>query len=288
MPASLKNEFSLEDYARTADFIRQATQHRPEIALILGSGLGSLADSIEAADRIPYETIPNWPLSTVVGHSGRLVIGKLEGHPILVMQGRAHFYEGYSMAEVTFPIRVMHQLGIRTLVVTNAAGGIDPTYAPGDLMLIQDHLNLPGMAGYNPLRGPNEEAFGPRFPGLTNAYDRDLRRLARAVAQEEGIPLHEGVYCYLAGPSFESPAEIRMLHTWGAHAVGMSTAPEVVVAVHAGLRVLGVSGISNSCISDPDAEENPNHEEVLEAGQAIAPRLTALLRGVLRRLDTQG
>lgn len=285
MSFSLKNEFSIADYDHTADFIRKQTRHRPKIALILGSGLGDLADSVESADIIPYKTIPSWPLSTVVGHSGRLVIGLLEGCPTLVMQGRAHFYEGYSMAAVTFPIRVMHQLGIRTLIVTNAAGGVDPTYAPGDLMLIQDHLNLPGMAGNHPLRGPNDEAFGPRFPGLTNAYDRDLRRLARAVAQEEDIPLHEGVYCYLAGPSFETPAEIRMLRVWGAHAVGMSTAPEVVVAVHAGMRVLGVSGISNSCVSDPDAQENPNHEEVLEAGRAIAPRLSSLLRGVLRRLD---
>ena len=285
MPSSLENEFSAADYAQTADYIRQHTRHQPEIALILGSGLGSLADSVEDADTIPYEVLPNWPLSTVIGHSGRLVIGRLEGRPILVMQGRAHFYEGYSMAAVTFPIRVMHQLGIRTLLVTNAAGGIDPTYAAGDLMLIQDHLNLPGMAGNNPLRGPNNESFGPRFPGMTNAYNRALRRLARAVAQEEAIPLHEGVYCYLAGPSFESPAEIRMLHIWGAQAVGMSTAPEVVVAVHAGMRVLGVSGISNSCISDPASEENPNHEEVLEAGQAIVPRLIGLLRGVLRRLD---
>jgi purine-nucleoside phosphorylase len=285
MPSSLRNEFSITDYDLTADFIRQHTRYSPELALILGSGLGSLADSIESADTIPSQTIPNWPLSTVVGHSGRLVIGLMEGRPILVMQGRAHFYEGYTMAAVTLPIRVLHRLGVRTLFVTNAAGGIDPAYAPGDLMLIQDHLNLPGMAGNNPLRGPNEEAFGPRFPGMTNAYDRALRRLARSVAQEDNIPLHEGVYCYLAGPTFESPAEIRMLRTWGAQAVGMSTAPEVVVAVHAGMRVLGVSGISNSCVSDPDSDENPNHEEVLEAGQAIAPRLTKLLRGVLRRLD---
>ena len=285
MSSSLKNEFSLADYDHTADFIRQHTRHQPAIALVLGSGLGGLADNVEDADRIPYDTIPNWPLSTVVGHSGRLVIGRLEDRPVLVMQGRAHFYEGYSAAAITFPIRVMRRLGIQTLIVTNAAGGVDPTYAPGDLMLIQDHLNLPGMTGSHPLRGPNEDAFGPRFPSMTNAYDRDLRRLARSVAHDEGIPLHEGIYCYLTGPSFESPAEIRMLQTWGAQAVGMSTAPEVVVAVHAGMRVLGISGISNSCITDPDSEVNPNHEEVLEAGQAIVPRLTGLLRGVLRRLD---
>lgn len=277
-------EFTLSDYDRTADFLREKTSYRPRVALILGSGLGGLADSVEGAHIIPYPEIPNWPLSTVVGHSGKLVFGKLQGHEVMVMQGRAHFYEGYSMAAVTFPIRVMRRFGIETLFVTNAAGGVDPTYAAGDLMLIQDHLNLPGLAGNNPLRGPNMDEFGTRFPSMTNAYDRALRGHARAVARDAGIQLHEGVYCYLSGPTFESPAEIRMLRLLGAQAVGMSTAPEVVVAVHSGMRVLGISGITNKCISDPDSEEIPNHEEVLEAGKTIVPKLTTILLGMLGRL----
>ncbi len=279
------SEFTLSDYDATVQFIHQKTNYRPEVALILGSGLGSLADSVESPDIIPYHELPNWPLSTVIGHSGRLVLGKLEGHEVMVMQGRAHFYEGYSMAAVTYPIRVMQRMGIKTLIVTNAAGGINPDYRPGDLMLIQDHLNLPGMAGHHPLRGPNDETLGSRFPGMTDGYERGLRKLAKAVAQEAGIALHEGVYAFVAGPSFESPAEIRMLHTLGADAVGMSTAPEVVVANHGGMRVLGISGISNMTISNPDTDETPNHEEVLEAGKTIVPKLITLIRGILQRLE---
>ncbi|MBN1963135.1 MAG: purine-nucleoside phosphorylase [Anaerolineae bacterium] len=279
-------EFTLADYDNTAAFIRQQTRHSPRYALILGSGLGPLAESIADADIIPYATIPNWPPSTVVGHSGRLVIGMLEGQSVLVMQGRAHFYEGHSMAAVTFPIRVMKRLGIETLIVTNAAGGIDPSFQAGDLMLIQDHISFPGMAGHHPLRGPNDDNFGTRFPDLSNAYNRALRQLTRTVAQEQGIALHEGVYASVSGPSFETPAEIRALRTLGANAVGMSTAPEVIIANHAGMRVLGISGISNRCIDDPDSESITNHEEVLEAGKTLVPKLTALLRGVLARLGT--
>ncbi len=281
---SREPEFRLADYDNTVDFIRQHTRYAPKIALILGSGLGPLADSFEDADTIPYDTIPNWPLSTVIGHSGRLVIGRLDGHEVMVMQGRAHFYEGYSLAAVTYPIRVMQRLGIETLIVTNAAGGVDPTYRAGDLMLIQDHINLPGMAGHNPLHGPNDDRLGTRFPDMSNAYDRELRQIARAVARREGIDLHEGVYVFLAGPTFETPAEIRLLRLMGANGVGMSTAPEVVVANHGGIRVLGISGISNACIDDPDSEAIANHEEVLEAGKTLIPKLTTLLRGVLREL----
>jgi purine-nucleoside phosphorylase len=283
---SRQTEFTLADYDHTVQYIRQRTQYEPRIALILGSGLGPLAENVENADVIPYEGIPNWPLSTVVGHRGQLVIGTLEGHAVLVMQGRAHFYEGYSMAAVTYPIRVMQRMGIHTLIVTNAAGGIDPSYRAGDLMLIQDHINLPGMMGHNPLRGPNDEALGTRFPSMTNAYERSLRRLALSVAQKAGIALHEGVYAFLAGPTFETPAEVRLLRALDVHAVGMSTAPEVVVANHGGIRVLGISGISNSCLSDPDAEASASHEEVLEAGKTIVPRLTILIRGILRELDS--
>jgi purine-nucleoside phosphorylase len=282
--SSVQPQFTTDDFDNTVNFIHQRTSYKPEIAIILGSGLGPLADSITDPDIIPYTEIPNWPLSTVVGHSGRLVIGMLEGHTVMVMQGRAHFYEGYGMAVVTYPIRVMQRFGIKTLIVTNAAGGVDATYNPGDLMLIQDHLNIPGLAGANPLLGPNDDTLGVRFPSMTHAYDLELRKLARQVAIEEGIELHEGVYAYLSGPTFETPAEIRMLRMLGAHGVGMSTAPEVVIASHAGIRVLGISGISNSCIDDPDTEEMPNHEEVLEAGRTIVPKLIRLLRGVLRHL----
>lgn len=281
---SREPEFSLADYDSTVAFIRQRTRYSPSIALILGSGLGPLADSIEDADTIPYDQIPNWPLSTVIGHSGRLVIGILEDREVLVMQGRAHFYEGYSMAAVTYPIRVMQRLGIAILIVTNAAGGVDPAYQAGDLMLIQDHINLPGMTGNNPLFGPNDDRLGTRFPAMSNAYDRDLRRITRSVAEREGISLHEGVYAYLSGPTFETPAEIRLLRLMGAQGVGMSTVPEVIVANHGGIRVLGVSGISNATIDDPDSEAVANHEEVLEAGKTLVPKLSKLLRGVLREL----
>ena len=189
------------------------------------------------------------------------------------------------MARVTFPVRVMQRFGIKTLIVTNAAGGADPTYAPGDLMLIKDHINFPGMAGNNPLFGPNNEELGPRFPGMTQAYDRPLRQLAHRVARAANIELHEGVYGYVAGPMFETPAEIRMLRTMGVNAVGMSTAPEVVAAVHGGMRVLGISGITNSSIDDPDVEETPNHEEVIEEGKSLMPKLITLLRGILQEMN---
>jgi len=277
--------FTLEDYTNTAHFIRQHTRYTPQVALILGSGLNPLADSLTEADILSYSEIPNWPRATVMGHSGRLAIGQLQTRPVMVMQGRAHFYEGHSMAAATYPIRVMQQMGIKVLIVTNAAGGVDPSYKPGDLMLIQDHLNLPGMAGHNPLHGPNDDRLGTRFPDMSNAYDRDLRKLARSTAADLGIGLHEGVYAFVAGPSFETPAEIRMLRALGANAVGMSTAPEVVVANHAGIRVLGISGISNACITDPDVESVTNHEEVLEAGQVIVPKLRRLLGGILQHLE---
>ncbi|MFC1959406.1 purine-nucleoside phosphorylase [Chloroflexota bacterium] len=278
--------FTVADFDNTVSFIQQRATQRPKIAIILGSGLGSLVDSLAEPTSIDYTELPNWPLSTVIGHSGRLVLGQLEGQEVMVMQGRAHFYEGYGMARVTYPIRVMQRFGIKTLIVTNAAGGVDPTYQPGDVMLIQDHINMPGLAGYNPLIGSNNENFGLRFPSMTNAYDRQLRQLAREVAADSGIPLHEGVYAYLSGPMFETPAEIRMLRILGAQAVGMSTAPEAVVANHGGIRVLGLSGITNSCIDDPDSEDIPNHEEVLEAGKTIVPKLVTLLRGVLQKIDT--
>ncbi len=267
-----------------AEVIRSRTHHRPTIGLVLGSGLNSLADNVEEADIIPYAEIPGFPVSTVEGHIGRLVIGRLAGLAVMIMQGRAHYYEGYSLQQVTFPIRVMQALGIKLLIVTNAAGGINPTFRAGDLMLICDHLNLIGMAGLNPLRGPNDPALGPRFPSMSQAYDRELRLLAQQVARELGIELRQGVYAGLAGPTFETPAEVRFLRIAGADAVGMSTVPEVIVARHGGMRVLGISGICNVAIAEPDANAEVSHEEVLEAGRLIAPRLTRLITGVLHHL----
>lgn len=267
------------------EFIRQRTRYQPSVGLILGSGLNSLADTIEAADIIPTHDIPNWPVSTVPGHVGRLIIGELEGQTVLVLQGRTHFYEGYSMDRVTLPIRVMAALGIRVIIVTNASGGLNPEYEPGDLMLIRDHLNFPGMAGNNPLRGPNDESIGPRFPDMTMSYDPALRALARKVGEEAGVELREGIYAYVAGPSFETPAELRFLQIAGGDAVGMSTAPEVVVARHAGLRVLGISTIANLALPDPPPGLILNHEEVLEMGQRAVPRLLTVVRGVVRNLN---
>lgn len=281
MTVQTKEFFTDEEFHAAADSIRAKTDHRPKIGLILGSGLSPLADEIEQADRIPYETIPNFPVSGVVGHAGQLVIGHLAGQSVLVMQGRTHFYEGYSMQHITLPVRAMSLLGIETLIVTNAAGGINPHFSAGDLMLIIDHLNIVGFTGSTPLRGPNFEAFGPRFPSMTQAYNRKLIKLARHIATEQGLKLQEGVYASLAGPAFETPAEIRYLQTIGADAVGMSTVPEVIVANHSGMRVLGISSITNVAITDYDTDAETNHEEVLETGKLIVPRLMKLVRGVV-------
>jgi len=277
--------YTRQEYEAAAEFIKGQTRHEPRIGLILGSGLNPLAEAVQEADRIPYTEVPGFPQPSVEGHVGRLVVGYLEDRPVMVMQGRVHFYEGYPMQQVVFPVRVMQAMGIEMLIVTNAAGGLNPAFRPGDLMLIADHINLMGMTGNNPLFGPNDPTLGPRFPDMSQAYDPELRRLARQVAQEHGLPLHEGVYASLSGPSFETPAEIRFLRLIGADAVGMSTAPEVTVARHGGLRVLGVSGISNVALTEAAPGQEASHEEVLLAGQQIVPRLTALLRGVLARLE---
>lgn len=273
---------TLEQMDAAANAIRSRTKYQPKIALILGSGLGGLADSLQNADVIAYQDLPHWPTSTVWGHAGRLVIGELENQVVLVMQGRAHFYEGYSMSQVTFPARVFQRLGIEILVVTNAAGAINPDYAPGDLMLISDNLNLIGMTGFNPLVGPNLDELGARFPDMSQAYDRSLLELARQSARDRNILLHEGVYVGLSGPSFESPADLRFLRAVGSDAVGMSTVPEVIVARHGGIRVLGISGISNK--ANLDGNTPTSHEEVLEAGHRMVPKLESILRGVLQKL----
>jgi len=273
---------TLEQIDQAADAIRERTSYRPRVGLILGSGLNSVADSVQKADIIPYGELPNWPVSTVQGHAGRLVIGELEGQTVLVMQGRIHFYEGYSMSQITLPVRVMLRLGLEMMFVTNAAGGVNPEFVPGDVMLITDHLNLVGMTGANPLMGPNIDELGPRFPDMSQAYDRKLMGMARQAASTGSIPLREGVYCALSGPSFEGPADLRFLRLAGADAVGMSTVPEVIVAHHGGLRVLGFSGISNK--ANLDGSTVTTHEEVMEAGRIIAPKIETILRGVLQSL----
>lgn len=272
------------DYEAAAQFIREQIITIPQIGLILGSGLGSLADSISQPTILSAHEIPKWPLSTVQGHAGKLVIGQLEDKPILTLQGRVHFYEGHPIQAVGFPIRVMQRLGIKTLILTNAAGGINPHFKAGDLMLINDHINFIGMAGNNPLVGPNDDTLGLRFPSMTKAYDKQLRDIAKQAAAKAGQTLQEGVYACLAGPTFESPAEVRMLRTLGIDAVGMSTVPENVVAVQGGMRVMGISTITNVAIDTLDSELDTSHEEVLETGKIVVPRLSALLRGILREL----
>lgn len=276
--------FSREDFERAAQSIRAKSDVTPSVGLILGSGLNPLAERVEKADVIPYSDLPNFPESTVEGHIGRLVLGVLEEQPVIVMQGRAHYYEGYSMAEITFPVRVMQVMGIDVLIVTNAAGGLNPRFDAGDVMLITDHINLIGMTGLNPLRGPNLDTFGPRFPDMSEAYDAQLGDVAQSVAREADVPLREGVYICLAGPSFETPADLHFLRTIGADAVGMSTVPEVTIARHGGTRVLGLSGISNVLPVEGSPAAETSHEEVLEAGQLLAPRLETIVRGVLRTL----
>lgn len=285
MTTPQKDVFTYVDYQAAADFIRGKTEHQPEIGLILGSGLSPLADEIEAADVIPYQEIPNFPHSGVVGHAGRLVIGRLAGHTLITMQGRSHFYEGYSQQQITFPVRVMQLLGVKTLIVTNAAGGINTGFRAGDLMLIVDHLNFVGISGSNPLRGPNLAEFGDRFPSMAQPYSLTLGGLARQAAHELGLTLQEGVYAYVAGPSFETPAEIRFLSAVGADAVGMSTVPEAIVANHCGLEVMGLSTITNVTIRELQSGLETSHEEVLETGKKIVPQLIQLLKEILKKIE---
>ena len=272
-----------EEIEEAAAFIRARTRHRPTIGLITGSGLDALADEVTEADAIPYAQIPHFPVATVEGHPGDLVIGRLEGKEVAVKRGRAHFYEGYPMQQVTFPVRVMRALGVETLIVTNAAGGLNPAFKAGDIMLITDHINLVGMAGLNPLHGPNDPALGPRFVDMSHAYDPQLQELARRGARELGFELQQGVYIMLAGPTFETPADVRFLQLIGADAVGMSTVPEVIVARHGGMRALGLSHISNVIAVGHEAEGDL-HQEVLAAGAAAVPRLLALIRGIIRKI----
>ncbi|CAL8293472.1 unnamed protein product [Boreogadus saida] len=277
---------SYEDYEATADWLRSQTEQRPKVAIICGSGLGGLAEQLENRVVIPYKDIPNFPQTTVEGHQGQLVFGTLEGHQCVCMQGRFHTYEGYDVYKVTYPVRVFSLLGVRTLVVTNAAGGLNSSFSVGDIMLIKDHINMPGLVGNNPLCGPNDDRFGVRFPCMSDAYDRDLLALAQQTAEGQGIGafVHQGVYCMVGGPTFESIAEGRALRTLGADAVGMSTALEVVVARHCGLRVLGFSLITNMVVTDYDSTLKANHAEVLDTTLMRTQDLQGLVRGILAQM----
>jgi purine-nucleoside phosphorylase len=262
-----------------ADAVRARTALRPEVAIVLGTGLGGLAGEIAVEAEIPYVEIPGFPLSTVETHAGKLLAGQLAGRPVMAMQGRFHRYEGYDLHQVTFPIRVLHALGARTLVVSNACGGMHPLWEPGDLVLLSDHINL---LGDNPLIGPNDDRLGPRFPDMSAPYDPELRALARTVALDLGIVLREGVYVAVPGPNLETRAEYRMLRAMGADVVGMSTVPEVIVAVHQGMRVVGVSIITDQCL--PDALEPADIGRIIATASRAEPKLTRLITTVVERL----
>ncbi|MFN2510093.1 MAG: purine-nucleoside phosphorylase [Pyrinomonadaceae bacterium] len=275
--SAASNLYSRAEHA--ARTIRARTALDPRIAVVLGSGLGDFADEFEESARIPYTDIPGFAASTVAGHAGSLVIGKVGRAPVVAMQGRVHFYEGYSLEEVTFPIRTFKLLGIETLLLTNAAGGINVQLSEGTLMIISDHLNLMGV---NPLRGTNDERFGPRFPDMTEVYSRALQEMVVEEASASGIEVRRGIYAALSGPSYETPAEIHMLRSFGVDAIGMSTVPEAIVARHMGMRVLGISCITNMAAGISD---NPiNHEEVMETGKRVRATFTLLLRSIIGRL----
>lgn len=270
---------TLERVEEAAALVRERITQRPDVAIILGTGLGRLGAEIDTSVAIEYADIPYFPLSTVESHAGRLLCGTLAGKTVVAMQGRFHRYEGYSLQQVTFPVRVLHALGAKTLVVSNACGGMHPLWQAGNLMLIADHINL---LGDNPLVGPNDDRLGPRFPDMSDAYDASLRALARDVALERGIELREGVYVAVSGPNLETRAEYRFLRAIGADVVGMSTVPEVIVAKHAGMRVLGVSIITDMCL--PDHLEPATVEKIIAVATGAEPRLTQLVTGVLERL----
>jgi purine-nucleoside phosphorylase len=265
------------DTAPALAAIARLTQQRPTIAIVLGSGLGGLADEVTKADRIPYDQIPGWKKSTAPGHAGQLVIGGLEGKTVAVMKGRLHYYEGYEISEVVFPIRVFKAWGIDTLILTNACGGLNPTYTAGDLMVINDHINF--MAT-NPLRGPNDDKLGPRFPDMVGTYTEELRKIAHTVDPD----LREGVYVAVAGPNYETPAELRMMRKFGADAVGMSTVPEVLVARHMGMRILAIATVTDMATGLPGLVDHVTHEEVLAVADKAGKRLGTVVKGVVRRL----
>lgn len=269
----------MDKIQKTVDFIKGKIENKPKIGLILGSGLGSLADRIENPLIIKYEDIPNFPISTVEGHAGQLVIGELAGNVVVAMQGRFHFYEGYPLEDVTFPIRTMIGLGIESMIVTNAAGGANLDYKPGDLMIITDHLNFTGQ---NPLRGKNLDELGPRFLDMTWAYDKEYIKLAKDSGEKLGLNLKEGIYMWLTGPTYETPAEVRMARSLGADAVGMSTVPEVIVANHEGVKVLGISCITNMAAGILD--QPLNHDEVVETSMKVKEDFEKLLIDIIGKI----
>ncbi|MDR1944241.1 MAG: purine-nucleoside phosphorylase [Synergistaceae bacterium] len=269
-----------EKTAETLSAINRRTTLRPKVGIVLGSGLGGVADAIENAVAIPYEEIPYWPRTTAVGHAGRLVIGTLENTPVIAMQGRVHYYEGYSMDEITFPIRIIGEMGAGSLLATNAAGGVNLSFTPGDLAVICDHINYMGT---NPLIGANNNKWGPRFPDMTYAYDPDYIEKLLCVANEESVTLHKGIYIAFSGPSYETPAEIRMSRILGADVVGMSTVPEVIAANHMGMRVAAISCVSNYAAGV--TTQKLNHQEVLDAMNRSGESMTRMIRGFLRKIS---
>jgi len=263
----------------TARYLTDRVSLAPSIGLFTGTGLSDSIGSLKLSENFDYAELPNFPVSTVKSHSGKLLFGRLEDQPLVVMQGRFHLYEGYSPAEVTFPVRVMQELGINTLILTNAAGGLNPDYQPGDIMIISDHINLTGA---NPLEGPNEDSWGDRFPDMAHAYSPTLIKPARAAGRLNGVKLREGVYAGLKGPSLETPAEIRFLKTIGADAVGMSTIQEVIAGVHAGMHILGLSTITN--VHDPDNPSPAALEDIIETARQAAPKIESIIRHVVRNI----
>jgi len=277
--ASRRGPGEYERAGAAAEFICSQTPERPKIALVLGSGLGAFADEFASATKIPYKTIPHFPQSTAIGHAGNLVIGNVESIPVAGMQGRVHLYEGYSVNDVAFPIRVFARMGVQAVILTNAAGGIKREFVQGRLVVISDHINLQGV---NPLSGPNDDRFGPRFPDMTAAYDRRFRSMTVGEGNRMGIGMYEGVYAALPGPSYETPAEIRYLRAVGADLVGMSTVPEVIAARHCGIRVLGISCVTNAAAGILD--QPLNHLEVLETAERVKGQFIGLLRAVIPRI----
>lgn len=282
-----KDSVSQDEYQKAADWLLAHTKHRPQVAIICGSGLGLLADALSDQQAFKYQEIPGFPHSTVQGHAGRLVFGELRGKTCVCMQGRFHMYEGHSLCKTTFPVRVFKLLGVDTLIVTNAAGSLDDSLRPGDIMVLKDHINFPGLCGLNPLCGPNVDRFGPRFPAMSGCYDAGLRQVAMEIGKQLGVAtsMREGVYAMVGGPNFESIAEARLLHRLGVDAVGMSTAPEVVVATHCGLRVFGLSLITNKVVKSYEDEESVDHDSVLEVGRLRAKTLQSLVTELVSRLD---
>ncbi|KAK9529554.1 hypothetical protein VZT92_013638 [Zoarces viviparus] len=280
-------QISHDEYQMTADWLRSQTKHRPQVAIICGTGLGMLADALQHQESFAYSDIPGFPVSTVQGHAGRLVFGELKGRACVCMQGRFHMYEGYSLFKTTFPVRVFKLLGVKTLIVTNAAGGLADGLKTGDIMIIKDHVNFPGLVGLNPLSGPNDDKFGPRFPPMSGCYDKDLRCLAMDIGKQLGVSglMHEGVYAMVGGPNFESIAEAKLLHRLGVDAVGMSTAPEVIVATHCGLRVFGLSLITNKVVKSYEDLDSANHDSILEVGQLRSQTVQQLVTELVSRMD---